>query len=401
MRRRAVITGAGAALLGPFPASADIPGLPAALPEGTKQVARYANLPEKKRLIRLADRPPNYATPVDVFTEATTPNECFFVRYHIDAVPQPPSLTDWTLTIGGDAAVRPAQLKWSDLLDLPRIEVLAVCQCAGNRRGLVMPHVAGVQWTDGAMGCASWLGPRLRDVLMAARIKPEAAEVWFNGADKPPLAETPQFRKSLPPEKAMDDNTIIAIAMNGAPLPLLNGYPARLVVPGWVGTYWMKHLNAIEISTTPLTSFWMKNAYRVPAGMFPVKLPFPSQAAETTAPITEMVVNSIIASPTEGSEGERSGLRIAGVAWDRGNGIKRVEVSLDGGENWRDALLDRPFGPYAFRQFSLNTGFLRRGQYQLVSRATSNTDERQSETLKVNPGGYHNNVPRVITVTVT
>jgi sulfite dehydrogenase (cytochrome) subunit A len=401
MRRRAVIAGAGAALLAPFPASAEIPGLPSALPEGTKEVARYADLPEKKRLIRLADRPPNYATPVDAYTEAVTPNDRFFARYHVDAVPQPISLNDWTLTIGGDAAAQPARLSWTDLLDLPRIEVLAVCQCAGNRRGLVEPHVAGVQWTDGAMGCAAWSGPRLSDVLKAARVKPEAVEIWFSGADVPPLAATPQFRKSLPMEKAMDDNTIVAIAMNDAPLPLLNGYPARLVVPGWVGTYWMKHLNTIEISTTPLTSFWMKNAYRVPAGMFPVNLPFRSQAAETTVPITEMVVNSIIADPVEGGEGERSGFRIQGVAWDRGSGIKRVEVSLDGGETWRDALLDRPLGPYAFRRFSLQTGFLSRGRYQLVSRATSNADERQSETLKPNPGGYHNNVPRVITVTVT
>jgi sulfite dehydrogenase len=401
MRRRTVIAGAGAALLGPFPALAEIQDLPAALPAGTKEVARYANLPEKKRLIRLADRPPNYATPVDVYREAITPNDRFFVRYHLDTVPQPPSLNDWTLTIGGNAIGQPTRLSWSNLLDLPRIEVLAVCQCAGNRRGLVEPHVPGVQWTDGAMGCATWRGPRLRDVLRAARVRPDAVEIWFSGADKPLLAATPQFHKSLPIEKAMDDNTIIAIAMNDSPLPLLNGYPARLVVPGWVGTYWMKHLDAIEVSTTPLTSFWMKSAYRVPAGMFPVNLPFTSQANNTTAAITEMVVNSIIASPTAGTQGERSGFRIEGVAWDRGSGIKRVEVSLDGGESWRDALLDRPLGPYAFRQFSLDTGFLPRGQYHLVSRATSNADERQAETLKANPGGYHNNVPRVITVTVT
>src|SRR5690349_2609673 len=131
MRRRAMIAGAGAALLAPFPASAEIQGLPPGLPEGTKEVARYANLAEKTRLICLADRPPNYATPVDVFTEAVTPNDRFFVRYHLDAVPPPLSLNDWTLTIGGDAAERPVRLNWSDLLDLPRIEVLAVCQCAG------------------------------------------------------------------------------------------------------------------------------------------------------------------------------------------------------------------------------------------------------------------------------
>lgn len=225
MRRRAVIAGAGAAVLAPFPALAAVSGLPPGLPEGTREVVRYADPPEKRRLIRLADRPPNYATPVEAYTQETTPNERFFVRYHTDAVPQPPSLEDWALTIGGDAAAQPARLRWRDLLDLPPIDVLAVCQCAGSRRGLVEPHVPGVQWTDGAMGCATWSGPRLSDVLKAARVRPEAVEIWLGGADVapaaiPPLAATPPFRKSLPIEKAMDDNTIVAIAMNNAPLPL-------------------------------------------------------------------------------------------------------------------------------------------------------------------------------------
>nr|WP_275112950.1 molybdopterin-dependent oxidoreductase [Rhodopila globiformis] len=181
----------------------------------------------------------------------------------------------------------------------------------------------------------------------------------------------------------------------------MNGFPARLVVPGWVATYWMKHLNQIEISAKPLANFWMKTAYRVPAGMFPATLPFRSQAAGTTVPITEMVVNSLIADPLEGSEVERDGFQIQGVAWDRGSGIGRVEVSLDGGATWIDALLDRPLGPYAFRRFSLETDFLPRGRYRLASRATSNAGERQPESLRWNPGGYHNNAPRVITVTVT
>jgi DMSO/TMAO reductase YedYZ molybdopterin-dependent catalytic subunit len=400
MQRRSVIAGGCAALLAPVSATADGLVLPPELPEGTKEIARLANLPGKTRLLRLTDRPPNYATPTEVFADAITPNDRFFVRYHIDAVPPPPFIDDWVLTIGGDAAGQDARLTWSDLLDFPQIGVLAVCQCAGNRRGLSVPHVAGVQWGDGAMGCAEWRGPRLTEVLKAARIKPGAVEIQVGGADTPPLPGTPAFRKSIPLAKAMDEDTIIALAMNGAPLPLLNGYPARLIVPGWTGTYWMKHLNSIEISATPLANFWMKTAYRVPAGLFPVQQPFASQASETSAPITEMVVNSIIADPVEGGEVERSGFRVRGVAWDRGTGINRVEVSLDGGKNWQDALLDRPLGRYAYRRFSVDTGFMRRGQYRLVSRATSNAGERQSDVLKANPGGYHNNVPRGISVTV-
>ena len=401
MRRRDMIAGAGAGLLAAPALAAESVRLPIDLPDGTRQIARFVDLPDKRRLLRLSDRPPNYETPVDVFKDVVTPNDRFFVRYHLAGVPSASDLDEWTLSIAGDAITKPVRLKMSDLLDMPSVEVLAVCQCAGNRRGLSLPHVAGVQWGDGAMGAAVWRGPALRDVLKATGVKSDALEVWLGGADKPVMEGTPPFRKSIPLEKAMDPNTIVAISMNNAPLPLLNGYPARLVVPGWVGTYWMKHLTTIEVSTTPLANFWMKNAYRVPAGMFPVDHPFKSQVTETTVPITEMVVNSLIATPLEGNEVDRSGFTIQGVAWDRGNGINRVEVSLDAGRTWRDALLGPPLGPYAYRRFSVATEFMQPGSYQLVSRATSNSGEKQVDKLKANPAGYHNNLPRPLTVNVT
>ncbi len=396
-----MIAGAGATFLATRTVANESTRLPTDLPDGTRQIARYVDLPDKGRLLRLSDRPPNYETPVDVFNSAVTPNDRFFVRYHLAGVPSANDLEDWSLTINGDAVDKPVRLKLSDLLDLPSNEVLAVCQCAGNRRGLAQPHVPGVQWGDGAMGCAVWRGPALRDVLNTAGVRPNAVEVWLAGADRPVLESTPPFHKSLPMEKAMDGDTIIALAMNDAPLPLLNGYPARLVVPGWVGTYWMKHLTSLEVSTKPLANVWMRTAYRVPAGMFPVQHPFRSQLAETTAPITEIVVNSLIADPLEGSEAERSGFNISGVAWDRGSGINRVEISLDAGRTWQDAMLDRPLGPYAYRRFSLQTGVLRQGTYQLMSRATSHAGETQPDRWNMNPGGYDNNRPRPISMVVT
>jgi sulfite dehydrogenase len=401
MRRRDMIAGAGAGLLAAPAFAAETMRLPAELPDGTRQIARFVNLPDKRRLIELTDRPPNYETPIDVFTNMVTPNDRFFVRYHLSGIPTAEELNNWSLTVGGNAIGKPVRLKMSDLLDLPSVEVLAVCQCAGNRRGLSEPHVAGVEWGDGAMGAAVWRGPALRDVLKSVDVKPDALEVVFGGADKPAMEGTPAFRKSIPLEKAMDPNTIVAISMNNAPLPLLNGYPARLVVPGWVGTYWMKHLTSIEVSSTPLTNFWMKSAYRVPAGMFPVDHPFKSQATEANVPITEIVVNSLIADPLDGNEVDRAGFTIRGVAWDRGAGINRVEVSLDGGRSWRDALLGPPLGPFAYRRFSVATDLMRPGTLQLVSRATSNTGEKQVDRLKVNPAGYHNNLPRPISVNVT
>jgi sulfite dehydrogenase len=400
MRRRDVIAGAGATVFALPSQAAESTRLPAVLPAGTSQVARFVDLGDKRRLLCLTDRPPNYATPVNVFTEAVTPNDRFFIRYHLAGVPSAADMDGWSLSIGGDGVTNPIRLKMGDLLDLPTSEVLAVCQCAGNRRGFSVPHVAGVQWPDGGMGCAVWRGPVFRDVLKAAGVKAAALEVWLGGADKPPLQATPPFRKSIPMEKALDGDTIVAIAMNNAPLPLLNGYPARLVVPGWTGTYWMKHLTSIEVSTQPLANYWMKTAYRVPAGMFPVDHPFKSQDAETTVPITELVVNSIIADPLEGNEVERSGFTVRGVAWDRGAGISRVEVSLDGGGSWRDAMLDRPLGPFAYRRFSLQTGPMRPGPYKLLSRASTSSGEQQASALKVNPGGYHNNVPLPVGVVV-
>ena len=129
--------------------------------------------------------------------------------------------------------------------------------------------------------------------------------------------------------------------MNGQPLPHLNGYPARVIVPGWTATYWMKHISSIQLSSKPLDNFWMQKAYRVPAAMFAVDHPFPSQDNPTTWPITEMVVNSVIADPIEGARLPASGFTIEGVAWDRGHGIKQVEVSLDGGKSWKQATLGK------------------------------------------------------------
>jgi hypothetical protein len=276
--------------------------------------------------------------------------------------------------------------------------VLAVLQDAGNRRGLANPHVPGLQWPDGGMGCALWHGYILGDLLKRAGVKSSAVEIWFSGAEISPDPAIPRFRKSLPLAKAMDPSTLVATSMNNAPLPLLNGAPARLVVPGWVGSYWMKHLNHIEISSKPLDDYWMRTAERVPSGLFPVRQPFHSQATETTVPVTELVVNSLIASPLEGAEVDHSGFTIRGVVWNRGTGINRLEVSLDGGASWQDALMDSSQGDYAFRRFSLDTGWIKPGTYHLVSRATSNGGERQPAALKANAGGYLNNVPRPILV---
>ncbi len=399
MRRRSIFLGAGA-LLSREASGATMPWLSPDLPDGTRAEAHMVPAPGKRPLIQLSDRPPNLETPIQAFQTAITPNDQFFVRYHLGNVPDAAALTGWKLEIGGDAAERQITLTAKDLGGLPQTEVIAVCQCSGNRRGLVQPHVPGVQWGHGAMGCAAWRGPRLSDVLARAGVKPDAVEVWFDGADGPVLDATPRFRKCLPMTKALAAETIVATSMNGTPLPLQNGFPARVVVPGWTSTYWMKHLTRITVSARPLDNFWMKKAYRVPAGLFPVAHPFPTQDDSATWPITDITVNSLIAAPLHGDQAGRSGVTVRGVAWDNGGGIARVDVSLDGGQSWRPASLDRELSRYAFRAWHLETGPLARGTTDIRVRATSNSNETQPDAWRSNPAGYHNNVPQRVTVTV-
>ena len=233
------------------------------------------------------------------------------------------------------------------------MDIAAVCQCSGNRRGFSEPHVPGVEWGLGAVGNAMWRGVRLKDVLSRANVRPETVEIVVNGADGPVLDGTPDFVKSIPISKALDDNTLIAYAMNGAPLPHYNGFPIRLIVPGWTATYWMKHLDTIEAWTKPFTGFWMTGAYRIPAGKFPIVQHFLSQMRAANEPITEMVVNSMITRSRRSGHTMRAAetTEIRGLAWDGGYGINRVEISVDGGETWREAALGNDLGRFAFRSF--------------------------------------------------
>ena len=402
MRRRTLITASPMAALTARQAVAagPMPWISPDLPDGTRAEAHLARVPGKQPMIELTSNPPNYETPIQAFTYPITPNDQFFVRYHLSSLPDAKSLERWSLEVGGDAAERSVSFTLQQLNDLPQAEVVAVCQCAGNRRGLVQPHVPGVQWAHGAMGCATWHGPRLKDLLARAGLKPDVAEIWFDGADGPLMPGTPDYLKSLPPGKALADDTIVATTMNGGPLPLWNGFPARLVVPGWTGTYWIKHLSRITASTKALDGFWMRKAYRVPARLFPVTTAFATQEDSSTWPITEMVTNSLIASPLDGEEVERSGFPVRGIAWDKGNGIARVEVSVDGGKSWQSSLLDGEISRYSYRSFRFETGPVPRGTAELRVRAISNTKEGQPDVYRPNPAGYHKPVPQRLTVKV-
>ncbi len=404
--RRRVLYGIGGALALTAPGfrsswAAEAPPLVGGLPQGAYETATMEALPGKRTLIKLTGRPPNYETPVSYFSSAITPNEAFFVRYHLSGIPESIDVATWKLDVGGDGAATPFSLTMADLNAFQQVDVAAVCQCSGNRRGLSDPHVPGVQWGPGAMGSAAWRGARLKDVLAKAGLAKETIEIVVDGADGAPLAGTPDFVKSIPLAKAMDDNTIIATRMNGDPLPHFNGAPARLIVPGWTATYWMKHLISVRAATKPFDGFWMRGAYRIPNGMFPVVQRFLSQETDVNTPITEMVVNSIIASPAEGQRFQMGQMvQVQGVAWDGGYGIARVEISTDGGLSWREAVLGADGGRFAFRPWSHRFTADARGTRKIMAKASNRIGQTQVDALLFNPAGYHNNVVKPTTITI-
>jgi sulfite dehydrogenase (cytochrome) subunit A len=392
-RRDLLLAAGGGALLGGV-AGRSLASDPAA---GAEELGALAS---KKPLIRRTWRPPNYETPLADLVPAFTPNDAFFVRYHLSVIPQI-DVDSWRLKVGGTAAQKPLVLTLRDLKhDFKRTTLAAVNQCSGNRRGLFTPRVPGVQWGNGAMGNAEWSGVRLRDVLGRAGLAAGAVEVVFNGADAPVLPATPDFLKSIPIERALDENTLIAFEMNGHPLPHWNGAPARLVVPGWTGTYWVKHLTEIRVDTAPFDGFWVKGAYRIPTGAFP-GVRFKTQETPETTPITEILVNSLITSHVSGAQLKHGArVELAGKAWDGGAGIAAVEISTDGRQSWQAAELGRDLGRFAWREFRYRLDTSKSGALAVAVRARSRDGATQPDKLTVNPGGYHDNIVQTVTLEI-
>jgi DMSO/TMAO reductase YedYZ molybdopterin-dependent catalytic subunit len=228
--------------------------------------------------------------------------------------------------------------------------------------------------------------------LRRAGVKEDALEVVFEGADRGVLPATPDFVKSLPIERALDENTLIAFEMNGSPLPHWNGAPARLVVPGWTATYWVKHLTEVRVEPKAFDGFWMKSAYRVPTGAFPGAR-FASQETPETTPITEILVNSMVTSHENGARLRRArSAELSGWAWDGGSGIGSVEFSVDEGRSWRSATLAKDLGRFAWRGFHFAIDTSSAGSRAVAVRATSRAGARQPEQLTPNPSGYHHNI---------
>lgn len=360
-----------------------------------RTLARY---PQKTDLILLTDRPPQLETPLHYFQSDLTPNEAFFVRWHFSGIPTAVDLQTFRLEVAGHLQT-PLNLSLRDLQTrFEPTSFVALNQCSGNSRSLFEPRVPGGQWRNGAMGNARWKGARLKDVLDAAGVRPGAVQVVLRGLDVPPVPATPRFEKALAIDHARDGEVMIAYEMNDAPLPILNGFPIRLVVPGWYATYWVKSLSSITVLEQPLKSFWMDKAYRIPDN--PDANEDPQHLVAGTVPINRMSVHSIFVRP-EPNERLRTGqkYRLQGVASDGGSGIRRVDVSTDGGQRWLEARLGQDLGKYSWRRWWTDWTPSSKGSHRLMVRATSRDGQTQS-TSQWNRSGYQRSVVEHLDVAV-
>jgi Oxidoreductase molybdopterin binding domain/Mo-co oxidoreductase dimerisation domain len=282
---------------------------------------------------------------------------------------------------------------------MPRVELAAVSQCSGNSRGLFQPRIAGGQWQNGAMGNARWTGVRLSDVLDQAGVKPGAVAVRFNGLDQPVVDGAPDFMKSLDIDHARDSEVMLAYQMNGEQLPLLNGFPLRLIVPGWYSTYWVKMLDDIEVLDAPDSNYWMAVAYKVPdtphASVTPTQTGFP------TVPISRMLPRSFFTNITNATTVKPDApLPVRGIAFGGDCGVARVELSIDGGATWQPTTLGRDEGAYSFRQWSAQIGAPQSGALTLMARCTNTKGDAQPAEANWNGGGFMRNVTESVRLAV-
>jgi DMSO/TMAO reductase YedYZ molybdopterin-dependent catalytic subunit len=390
-RRRFLGTaGAVTLTLSPVTAIADAT-IKLPLPGGPDERSIATEFPQKGALILQRTRPPLLETPMEVFDQSVlTPNDKFYVRWHWSNIPTSVDVNSFRLAVRGQVN-QSLSLSLDDLMSFPRVELVAINQCSGNSRGYFQPRVPGAQWSHGAMGNARWTGVRLKDVLDRAGVKAGAVQVQFNGMDEPVVPDAPDFMKSLDIDHARDGEVMLAFGMNGEPLPLLNGFPLRLIVPGWYSTYWVKMLNDVEVLEQPDTNFWMKTAYTIPDT--PYANVQPGQTGFKSVPISRMGPRSFITNIKSGDSLQAGAATLVrGIAFGGDTGVSRVDFSSDGGKSWQQAQLGKDEGKYSFRQWQLRFAPPERGSSVLMVRCTNSSGETQPDSPNWNPSGFMRNV---------
>jgi DMSO/TMAO reductase YedYZ molybdopterin-dependent catalytic subunit len=370
-----------------------------ALPGGPDARQITTAFPQKGPMILQRTRPPLLETPFEVFDKGVfTPNDQFYVRWHWAVIPTDIDPGKFSLKVRGHVN-QTLSLSINDILHgLPSVQLVAVNQCSGNSRGFFQPRVAGGQWANGAMGNALWTGVSLKDILDKAGVKPGAVQVRFKGLEEPVVADAPHFMKSLDIDHARDGEVMIAYAMNGEQLPLVNGFPLRLVVPGWYATYWVKMLNDIEVLDQPDTNFWTKVAYTIPDT--PHANIKPGETDVKMIPINKMVPRSFVTNIASGQQ-VKSGTptTLRGIAFGGDSGVAKVSYSVDRGQSWREAQLGKDEGKYGFRQWQTQLTLPSPGKYGLLTRCTNSAGVQQPDTPNWNPAGFMRNVVETVDVT--
>jgi DMSO/TMAO reductase YedYZ molybdopterin-dependent catalytic subunit len=369
------------------------------LPGGPDARQITTGFPQKGRMILQRTRPPLLETPFEVFDKGVfTPNDQFYVRWHWAVIPTDIDIGKFNLTVRGHVN-QTLSLPLNDILHgLPSVQLSVVNQCSGNSRGFFQPRVPGGEWANGAMGNALWTGVRLKDVLDKAGVKPGAVQVRFKGLDEPVVADAPHFMKSLDIDHARDGEVMIAYAMNGEQLPLVNGFPLRLVVPGWYATYWVKMLNDIEVLDQPDTNYWTKVAYTIPDT--PHASIKPGETDVKMIPINRMVPRSFVTNIASGNKVKAAApTTLRGIAFGGDCGVASVDFSVDRGQSWHATQLGKDEGKYGFRQWQTQLTLPAAGEYSVLTRCTNSNGIAQPDTPNWNPAGFMRNVIESIDIT--
>ena len=343
--------------------------------------SRSIDVPGEDGMVVRSFRFVDLETPVEYFNTWLTPVPHFFVRNHMHE-PSELSADDWRLSIGGEVE-KPFTLTLAELSKFETHSVVNTLECAGNGRSLHRPQVPGVQWGKGAVSTARFSGPRLRDVLQRAAVKSTGKHVMFRGLDEVP-GKVPPFIRSIPIEKALDADTLVATHMNGTPLTKHHGFPARALVPGWIGAASCKWLNEIKVLDSEFAGNFMSPAYR-----FPNQPGKPGDAVkpEDTHPLTALSVKSVISAPLDGASLKPGRIAVHGAAWAGEGDIVKVEISTDSGTSWNPAALGHEQAHYAWRLWSYEWK-AKSGDYNILSRATDSLGRTQPATPVWNPSGY-------------
>ncbi|RIA55224.1 sulfite oxidase [Dichotomicrobium thermohalophilum] len=402
--RRGFLRGAGLATMAgvvgatiPFHRNMPSGLIPAALAEETQEFT----IEGKDGLTVLNDRPVNAETPAHLLNDDVTPTARHFIRNN-GIPPQNTAAEGWTLKIDG-LVNNTMEMTIDELKD--RFEVVRLAlqlECGGNGRAAFNPPASGNQWTVGAVANSEWTGVRLRDVLMAAGVQPDAVYTAHYGADSH-LSGDPEkdaVSRGMPIWKAMDPDTIIAFEQNGAPIHPMNGAPLRLVAPGWPGSTSQKWLTRIWIRDQVHDGQKMgPRSYRVPR--YPVA-PGEEVPDEDFQIIESMPVKSLITSPKSGHvlPVDHRTLEVRGHAWAGDELVTAVDLSTDFGATWQPAELMPPMNGHSWQTWRAQLNFPTRGYYEIWARATDSKGRMQPFTVNWNPKGYLNNSMHRIAVRV-